>query len=560
LALVQAEATVAREYRQQTQLFVEALPLPRWKVPLAKLVWGLATQSALAGTLWLLMALGSGDTAPRFLAITGVRTFGYVLVCWSVAFGLAMLGRLRWLAYATLAIAYYAAQQQHLELEHFGPFALLDPRSFPYERAVFPVRALLESAGVTACAVSLGLGLPSLHEGSMAEQLARRASTGEKAGFWAVLAAQLSLVFSMQRTEQREPFRFTGTGVLLSERQDVQIMYAADELEPSARRMLGHLERLVERLETDLQVAELPTVRVVHNPSLESVRSVVGAGVLLEGNIGAKNLEDSTMPFLAAHRMFVELSATRGEFEPNHWFLDGFARRWSLPSDQALNDACWLDALVARRRLPLDERQLQDWDRLSELIGDQVALSIGYTLVEVLEYRHGRERVLQLARALLARPTVRNGFDWLLGKRADLPELLEQTTGESWPSFVAGYQAHLDAATTRLTERLAAIPALSATVAVESTEVSNDVVYQLSGLAPARALDCQLHHVRLPPYDVAASGGKEERLIWPAGAPRVEVRLRGQYQSGERLLATIDCLLPGLLRRTRLEARRLEVP
>lgn len=574
LALTQAHVAVVREYRQKTQLFVEALPLARWEVPLARLCWGLCTQGALAVGLWLFVALAVGESAPRFLAITGARLSAYVLVCWGLAFGLATLGRLRWVAYATLFFGCVLLDQRGVELSRFGPFALLDPLSFPFERLTLPVRALLESAALAAVGLLLGLGLPRLHEGSMAELLARRASTGEKAGFWVVVAVQVLLLEALGREQQREPFRFTDPAVLASERQNVQILYAHEQIEPRARSLLDVLERLAEGLSVELGVAA-PPLRVAHNASLEGLGArtasgAVGAGVLLEANLGAQGFELGELSFLAAHETFSQLSKGRALFEPNHWLADGFASYWrprrAVPvegaqGDHEEHDARWLDALVARRKLPLDERQLREWEKLAEQLGEDAAVSIGFTLVQVLEQRQGRERLLELARALLVRPTVADGFDWLFGERADLPAALPRLSGESWPQLVAAYHAQLDAAAQRLATPLAALPALAASIAVERTELSNDLVYQLSGPAPEAPRACELRHQRLPPFDLAVGGDLPKHDIpWPAGAPSVEGRLRGRYASGERVLAALDCALPGLKRKVRLDVRRLEVP
>lgn len=566
LALTQAQVAVVREYRLKTQLFLEALPMRRWEVPLAKLCWGLLTQSLLAVGLWLGVAMASGETSERFLLITSTRLFSYVLVCWCVAFGLATVGRLRWVVYATLLIGCFLLQQRGVELRRLGPLALLDPLSFPYERASFPVPELLQSAGLSVGGLLLGLGLPLLHEGSMAEVLARRASTGEKAGFWIMIAAQLLLTEALDREQRREPFVFTDSRVVASERQNVQIMYGHPDLEPRARSLLDVLERLAEGLATELAVATPPPLRVAHNASLEgpsprTASEEVGAGVLLEANLGAQGFDLAGLSFLAAHETFYRLSQGRALFEPNHWLTDGFASYWAPPHDPQASDARWLDALVARRTLSLDERQLAEWEQLSERVGDDAAISIGFTLVEVLDQRHGRERLLELARAVLARPTIENGFDWLFAERTDLPASLQQLTGESWPEFVAAYHAQLDAAALRLAAPLAAIPALRASLAVERTDVGSDIVYQLSGPAPTTALDCELRHLRLLPYDLAVGGGQlSQPIAWPTGAPSVEGRLRGRYSSGQRAFASVDCQVPGLRRKVRLEARRLEVP
>lgn len=561
-ALTQAHLSVVQEYRQRAQLFVEALPLRRWEFPLAKFSWGLLTQGALGGALCLWVAQLVDDTPARFLAITSARTLTFVAVCWSVAFALAMLGRLRWLALLTLVAGAFLLHQRGVELGRFGPFALLDKLSFPFERESFPVRALLQSGALTIAALLLGLGLPLLHEGSLAERLAQPASAAEKTGFVAVLLALGALVVLLPREQRREPFSFTGAGILTSERRNVQVRCEDAAVEPRARETLAILEQLSSRLTTELHVAEPPALRVTHTGSggIRPIPGLPGEGVLLEADL--QRVVPRVVAFLAAAQTFAELSADRAQFEPNRWFSNGFAYYWAPVNDRAALDRYWLDALLVRRTVPLDHQLLGQWERLAELAGEDVANSIGVTLVEVLDQRLGHERLLQLARALLVRPTVRNGFDWLVAERADFPAALERATGESWAAFIDGYQSQLDAAAVRLAEPLAALPALSATLSVESTELGNHLVAELSGSAPAVTRDCVFRHAALPPYDLAVpfAAVQTGALPWPPGASTSTGRVRGRYPSGQRVFAAIDCPLPGLDRYLRLDARRLEIP
>jgi hypothetical protein len=319
LALVQAQTSVVREYRAKTQLFVEALPLRRWELPLAKFAWGLLTQATLSLGLWLALVARTHETDLRFLAITGSRTCSYVFTCWSVTFGLAMLGRLRWLAYATLFVGWLTLEARGVEVGRLGPFALIDGHTFPYERYDFPLRALLQSAASACAALALAFWLATFHEGSMAELLARRASTGEKSGFGVLLVCQGLLSAWLRPDQKREPFNFTSAALVTGSRWNTQVMYGLDSAEPRARAVLGVLDRLAEGLVTTLGAAEPLALRVAHNSSLESpwlriASSELGAGVLLEANFGAASFDLDELAAAAAHQSFNQLSAGRALF------------------------------------------------------------------------------------------------------------------------------------------------------------------------------------------------------------------------------------------------------
>jgi hypothetical protein len=66
----------------------------------------------------------------------------------------------------------------------------------------------------------------------------------------------------------------------------------------------------------------------------------------------------------------------------------------------------------------------------------------------------------------------------------------------------------------------------------------------------------------MPPYDLAVPfvALQTAALPWAPGASTITGRVRGRYQSGQRVFAAIDCPLPGLDRYLRLDARRLEIP
>lgn len=547
LALLLGHLLVVREYQTKTQLFLEALPMKRWQGVLARYGFGLAALLLLllstAGVLLLL----ANEAEPRFAAVLSARTAGYAFVLWSAAFLLGTLGRLRWLVYGSLPVTFVVTTQSGFEWWHFGPFQLVDALAFGEDRATFPVEALLHSLAVGTGLTAAGLLLSLLHEGSMAEVMARRASTKEKLGFWLVLAAQGPAIAFANRAQYREPFAFVGGAVATSAEHDAQVMYGLDAVEPRGRLLLSQLEGLASRLKAEFGV-QPPALRVSHNASLEGaeIRSVsggLGAGALLEANLGHSGLASDELLGDLAHGAFMVLSEGRAAFEPNHWFLDGFSRYWGPGPEPVGRDEHWLRVATAAQRAPITSREILAWERTLERLGDEAATSLGFALVEVLEARHGRALTVGLARTLLAQPTVRNGFDWLTQRGRTLPQLLEARSGESWEAFVAAFSVQLEREARRLSPQLPGLAHASAQLASQPSELGRDLVYSLKGPAPETTRECWLRHTGLGPYDVLVSNADltPDAFEWPAGEEHVEGRLQGRYQPGQRALAVIDC-------------------
>src|SRR5262249_25606875 len=157
-----------------------------------------------------------------------------------------------------------------------------------------------------------GLLLPVLHEGSMAEVLARRASTGEKAGFWVILFCQLMAPTWLSREQRRAPFSFSSEAVVTGDRWNTQVMYGVDALKPRAQSVLEVLDRLAAGLATELGVADPPALRAAQNSSLQGgwvrvASQQLGAGVLLEADFGAVAFSLDELSLTATRQSFSEL-------------------------------------------------------------------------------------------------------------------------------------------------------------------------------------------------------------------------------------------------------------
>ena len=550
--LILGHRLVVREYYAKTQLFLEALPIRRWEMVLAKYVFGLCVLVAPS-----LLALGViaalAQVELRDVSVMAARTTGYCCAVWSVLFALGLLGRLRFAAYAMLAIALYLLTSiSDFDVTRFGPLALVDS-TFAYEWRELPRRALLESSAFSAAFLALGLGLSLVREGSIAESLARRASPREKSGITVAIVAALSIASIVDAKQQRQPFEFTGSSVLRSSRTDLAIMYGFPELEPRASTAMNQLERSALGMQHELGMARPGPLRIAHNSRLgdNEIREQHlpdRDGVLLELNLGSSSAAPEDLLYNVAHGSINWISEGRAAFEPQHWLLDGFCSWWAVEQLPDAGERQWLRGLTAMRAVELAPATIDAWERVMEAAGEPLAAGLAFTALALIAERHGRRAVLELARPLLETNS------------KDLARRFEDVTKQTWPDFVRMWQSELRRRSRQgaLADKLEQLRPTTATIRALRQSGIADLVYELRG----EPRSCSLGHAVLQPYDefIGDHGLARLPIEWDDGPAGVSGRLPGRYGTGQRVLAVIDCDVPLLRTKMRIAARRMTMP
>jgi hypothetical protein len=232
--------------------------------------------------------------------------------------------------------------------------------------------------------------------------------------------------------------------------------------------------------------------------------------------------------------------------------------------EPAARERYLLRATLALRKLRPDAQAITRWEQVMDRLGEPDANALAFSLVALLDERHGREKTRSLARAVLAQTTVTNVVSWLTRRDRDLPRSFAKVAGEPWPAFVGFWQREMQrrAALDPLARKLAQLPQDSAQIRLQQGRVGADLVYTLSGPKLARDRDCWLLHTRLAPYDVpvVTQGLVRHAIAWKADQLRAEGRLRGAYQAGERAWAAVECEVPELRSVARLSVLRSTVP
>ena len=303
-AMVLGNRLVVGEYYGRTQLFIEALPLARWELVAIKYLLGLALLALAAGlslAITALAALSREAIDGRFLAIVAARTGAWVSFAWSFCFTMGFLGRFRVAIYIAIVLALAVVDQMTaLELRHFGPFAVLDNNTLPFERETLPARAVAETLALGAGLTALAFALALIHEGSVAETLAKRMSQREKAMIGVLFVAlTLALAFLDERRD-KEPYAFPEQEVVRGRTLPLEVLYLLPERRADAEALLGRLEDELGALGRTLGWQDPPAVRVAYGPGLDAgiydrAELAENDGILVRANFAPAAGFDSSM-------------------------------------------------------------------------------------------------------------------------------------------------------------------------------------------------------------------------------------------------------------------------
>ncbi len=592
--LVLANRLVVAEYYGRTQLFVEALPVARWQMVAVKYLLGLALLILAAGSSLAATALAALSREPidlRFLGLVGTRTGCYVFCAWSFFFAMGLLGRFRTAIYIAFLLALTLVDQMTaFEIQRFGPLAVLDSSTLPFERETLPARAVAETVALGAVWTALAFALALIHEGSVAEALARRMSLREKSVLGGLFVALMLAITFLEERRDKEPYAFEQQEVLRSEAVPLEILYLLPERRSDAEALLRRLEDDLASLAGELGWRQPPAVRVAYGPSLDAGIYDVAVldahdGLLVRANFQGDGWDPEDFSAHVLGLALDEATGGRARFEPKAWLRDGFAHWWSgrdhtwtgsdhAPGEAAsgLEQACrrgftpLLRALWATRGEPLSEERLAAWLRTRERLGEDLAEAVALSGLLVLEQRHGRDAVLGLAHRVFGRRPPEDLRELLYEWRHPMAAEFARATALAWSDFLGEWQGEL--------ERLRAAPACRQALAgladgEGSVEVEagagavRDLVYgfRFAESPPAGTLVTLLHH-RLTPFDRELERRDLKRVekLWPAEARDASWRLPGFYGRGSRVFLALEVESADLGCPIRLWAERREIP
>jgi len=560
-ALALGHRLVARELRDRTHRFLEALPLRRVEWLGAKLGIGLLVLAGLS-TISLgcaaAIALFKEPLTLRWLSLVFVRSQVFVLTLWCVVFAIDLTGRWRVPLYlALLVLAIFLDEGTGLELERFGPFELVGA-TLVLERLDAPLGALAWSLGICATAVAAGATLAFVRDGTVLAALAERMSRREKVAVGVVLALALIGWDVADPSHGETPFAFQSEHVVRREGARLDVLHLDPAHREAAERLADELAVDLAALRERLALDAAPgPVHVALRRSLdphdyvEVERQIDENGVLVRADFvgDPRDLEPFDAPRFRAfvlERVIAHVTDGRSDYEPNRWVAIGTASRVARHgAPPGLAPARWW----TRRRRPTYDA-LDRLTRTDQRFGVDVARAVAASAAWAVVERDGEDAWTGLAREVLAPPSP-----------VGLAEVLSARLTPTRERFAARFPiAPFEAAWARTLRGPSGAPRAEATLEIEREEGALRTVrwrVRLRDADPAD-FDCALLHGAVGPFERARSREALTREVVSCDAAGGEGRrLVGRYSAGDRVFLAVE--LEAIGARLRLATERREL-
>jgi hypothetical protein len=549
---------IVLEYAAKTQLFLEALPVSRVHMVAVKYAIGLAFMVAVVSVALALACVAGRHhevLTPRFVAILAARALSVTVCAYQFFFLMSFLGRYRAVAYLLVVAAVAAiGELTDFRLIRFGPFQLLDAQ-FAYERQHVPWRALGVTWALSAAFLAMAFLMALVREGSVAALLAEKMSHRERLFVAALVIGVISAAFVLDEKTQRSAFVLHDA--VTRERHGVVIHVAAG-LEGSEGEASALAEHVVDRLSAaceHLGLERLPPIFITRRRDLDANRFERGeleedAGVHVQANFGAPEFRRDEFGAWLLREVLITRSRGRALLEPKMWVLDGYALHAGTHERAAASltaeKAFALRALYGAE-LGFSRRDLRDWHTFRERVGNDIAVAVAWSGLEVLARRAGPGRCSQFIRSVLGVDVPQDFRAPLHERSAPIERLLLSEAGITLEQFWSAWQEELTAARQELLPELSQLPKLGGTVTyVSLSPKSRQIRYRvhITPPPPDGARYSFLYH-ELPAFDeeVAPQSLRREQNTYPAQS---EGELSDSFTRGGRLYWTFSVDVPAL--------------
>jgi hypothetical protein len=446
-AMVLGHRLVAVEFRQKTQLFLEALPIPRWRLVAVKYLFGLAVIFLLAGgalAIGAAFARRSEFLTPRFLAILAARSAAWTWCVYSVLFLFGFLGRYRFALGVAILVGCMAVHSfTDVRFNEWGPFALIDGR-FAFENTVFPAEALRITTLLALILTALSFLLALAREGSVAALLGEKMSHREKMFCTGLVIAVMALIGSAQERRKKDPYDLPGA---VEEARGSVVVKVARAGESKHRREAALAARTADELAAlrdYLGADQLPPVFIVGGLDLDSdqyerVKLEDEDGVLVRANLAAPNFTERKFFAWLVSEVLEARSFGRAKLERSKWVLDGFAAFWEArpeAGEPSPDHAELVDAAHRGMALGFNSADLGRWLSFEQRVGANDARAVAWLGLDTLARRHGSEACRGFVRAVLGRPVPHDARATWHDLRDPIPRRLERAAGVSLETFI----------------------------------------------------------------------------------------------------------------------------
>jgi hypothetical protein len=555
-AVLLAHRLVVLEYQSRTQLFLEGLPLARWRMVLVKYGVGLVvilSLLALAFAAACALALRREELTTRFLGIVALKSVSVVWFTYSFCFSVGLLGRYRVAIYlAIFLIIALLAEQTQLQVTRFGPTLLLDNR-FAFEGEVIPWAALRVTWELGLLFMALTAVLSLIREGTVAALLAERMSHKEKVFLAALFFGLLEAGSLLSEKTKRVPFDLTQA--VAEVRPGVVVKVAGGDQNQAAHELARFTASELAGVREYLGLEKLPPVFISRRRDLDADQYERGElegndGVQVRVNFEAPGWDSRQFESWLLGEVLIVSSHQRAQLETKRWVLDGFPLFWTLREHAQAGLAS--DPPVALRSLYGAENgfslpDLDHWLSFRERVGDGIASGVAWSGLRTLARHQGAAACQKFLRSVLSirppkdiRATV--GLPALSWQRA-----LVNQVGIAEGVFFTQWQEELAQARRALADQLKQLPHLQGQVTfVPLSKDSRKIRYSATiEPAPKKPVRYVFLHTALSAYDeeIDPKTIEREQQAYPEKAAE---ELPETYSRGARLYWTVGFQVPQL--------------
>lgn len=554
-ALVLNHRLVVLEYQARTQLFLEGLPLARWRMVGVKYLLGLVVLLVLASgaiTVAGLLSARHNALAIRQVAILVTRSLSIVWLVHSLCFLMGLLGRYRLALYVALAIGLGMLQEHKMvDLLHWGPTVLLDER-FPYEREDFPWNALGLTWGLSLALTGLAFGLSLTREGSVAALLSEKMQHREKVFIAALLAGLLCAASILSEKTKKTPFDLLNAAT--EQRPGVVVkVISSGKNDFKARQLAKYIADELTAARDYLGASAFPPVFVNSRRDLDANRYERGElkdseGVLVRANFRAADWRDADLLAWLLREVLITSSNERARLESRRWVLDGFGLFWTgrdhFEAPLVRDEPLALRALYGTDKR-FSEQDLREWLSFKESVGDDIAGGVAWSGLKTLSQRQGPEKCRKFLQAMLGDSEPKDVRATLHTR--SWQTILREQTGQSAQDFLAQWVQELGTARQVLGRKLENLPRLDGQVTfVRSSADSRTVRFRLK-ITPPPGPTARYAFLYFPvgAYDeeVPPNSIRQEQHLY---ADSQDGELPGSYARGGRIYWTLSLPVPEL--------------
>jgi len=393
-AFILSNQLIAREYNAKTQLFLESLPLTRFRMVLVKYVIGLFIMLGIIA-LSLIITFSylaiQGKTDIHIISNIIIKTMGFSLVVYAFFFLFGFLGRYRIpLAIILIFGIMLINSNTTFEFLRFGPVSLV-ANTFGYERYTIPWSELVQSFVSFGIFSLTAFGLALVREGDITEHISSKMSQREKIFLSITIIGILFIIITMEEKKSKEAFKLVDSYNFEYGSVNIKMTFTDTLSRGAGKKLCEYSAKELNHVSDFLGLSYVPDIFLIERLDLDTDQYEKGKinkaeGVLFRINFNHNDWDSLQFLSELIKEIIINYSDERVLLERNKWIIDGFPNYWLSRNYDSGKNTLWLRA-AAGKKLLNSKLELKKWNLVKKKVGEDVSNSIAWSLFKILEQR-----------------------------------------------------------------------------------------------------------------------------------------------------------------------------